>query len=185
VELPSDLTVALGKYLRVLHLIANGLALLVGEPLAERRFLSAYAARLELLERPGMYAGAVGLLGGAQVDAARLRAWVAEWDQMMQAVPTENRPLQIHPYRRKYYHAAFESLLESERPKDVLWPLLTTWQLAAKSHPRLPQVVDGWVDLCRGLGFSVDTMAERLQGLAIYLEQAEDTLRAWRAERGV
>ncbi len=185
VDLPADLNTALARYFRILHRIANGLALLVGEPLAERRFLRQYADRLELLGKVEMHAGFVGLLGGMQVDETQLRSVLPLWTQAMQALPAERCPLQLHPCRHRYYYAAFEVLVESERPKDVLWPLLTTWRLAAEHQPHLPAVVDGWTRLCALLGFSADALPERIQGLGIYLEQAEDVFREWKAREGL
>ncbi|RME07586.1 MAG: hypothetical protein D6803_03540 [Anaerolineae bacterium] len=182
---PASVTPALDAFLRILQHTANALALLVGEPLAVRRFLRDFAARLETLGRPGMYAGILGLLGAPRLDATRLRSLTAEWNQMMQALPEEDRPVDLQPPRRSYYRAAFDFYLESERPHDLLWPLLHTWLLAVQSYPHSEAVQDGWRGLCAQLGFEEDVLGEKLQGVVMYTAQAEDVFQEWRARQGV
>ena len=172
------------EYLGIVEQAAQAVTSLVGEPLSERRFLPAYADRVERLDKGGMYAGLVGLLGGARVDRRQLQGWVNAWDQVMKDVSSSQCPPQIHPHRRAYYLNAFDALLNSNQPKDVLWPLLTTWTLAAATLPDKAPETQPWLDACEQLGIIGDDMDERIAALDMYLEQVEQTVEIWAMEHG-
>ncbi len=171
-------------YLSILEAAANALALLVGEPLSERRFLPAFADRVEHLDRTGMYAGLIGLLGGALCDINQLRQWMTAWDAAFSASPVRQRPKEISSYRRNYYYSAFDALISSERPKDLLWPLLRTWTLIAAAFPEGDAAAQSWQAVCSHLGLCGPEFRERLTALDIYLEQVEETLEMWALEHG-
>ncbi len=172
------------EFLGIVEQAAQAITSLVGEPLSERRFLPSYALRVERLDKAGMYAGLVGMLGGARVERGQLKDWITVWDRMINAIPTVQRPIQIHPHRRTYYFNAFEALLSSNQPKDVLWPLLTTWSLAASTMPDKAPEAQPWLDACEHLGILGDDMDERITALDIYLEQVEQTIEIWAMEHG-
>ncbi len=117
-------------FLETLLLAANSLALLVGDPLTKRSFLNAYSARVARLNRPGMYAGLLGLLGAHHVEVAMLENWISDWDINFVALQKEGCPINLHPLRRIYYLRFYAMQLTSEAPKNILWPLLHTWTQA-------------------------------------------------------
>src|SRR3990170_1007444 len=111
-------------YLRAVEHIANAVASLNGPPLTERRFLLRFPARAEAVAKPGLYAGLLGLLGAPNVDDETLRSWLPAWQAAYQALPEAQAPPTLQACRQGYYRQAFEKLLSSEQPHNVLWPLL-------------------------------------------------------------
>lgn len=175
---------AISDYLRVLENAANAIALLGGDPLTERRFLLNFPDRAEAISRPGMYAGLVGMLGAPRVNADTLAVWLPAWETTLAAMPQAGRPPRLHPYRISYYLRAFEAILGSGQPQNILWPLLRTWTLAAQSLPEGDPAIQGWRDACHHLGLLGPDFAERITALDAYLEQVEETIDAWAQENG-
>ncbi|MBE9524869.1 MAG: hypothetical protein IMY76_07200, partial [Chloroflexi bacterium] len=175
----------IGAYLRTLFLAANALALLVGEPLTKRRFLNAFSARVARLDRPGMYAGLMGLIGAPQIEIATLESWVSAWDISFGALQKEARPINLHLFRRNYYLRFFAMQLTSEAPKNILWPLLQTWTQAVAAAPLDHTNSGAWVEACQHLGLLGDNIADRIAGLGAYLDQVEDVIDSWAGEQGV
>jgi hypothetical protein len=174
----------LRMYLDCIQRAANAVALLVGELLTERRFLAAFSERVGMLDRSGMYVGLAGLLGAPSVEVSTLGDWVAAWEVTFDGIPDVDRPIQLHPYRRNYYLRAFDALLKSERPKDVLWPLLQTWTLAVEAMPEGIQATQSWRKACQQLGLLGNALVERLAGLNIYLGQIEQIIDEWAHDQG-
>jgi len=79
------------SYLKGLNHAANAVALLTGGPLAERRFLLQFQERAEAAGAPGLAAGLLGLLGGAQVDAATLSKFLTEWEKTFDEADSRNK----------------------------------------------------------------------------------------------
>lgn len=171
-------------YLFCIESTANALALLVGEPLTERRLLSGFAQRAEKLDRVGMYAGMLGLLGAARVDLDTLKDWVSIWENTFDSVPDEDRPTQIHTYRKLYYLHAFRAILFGEQPKNVLWPLINSWKAIAREVKNAEPLTTHWLEVLQHLGFYDDEFPERLAGLDAYLDQAEEVIEVWAMENG-
>jgi len=171
-------------YLRVLGRAANAIALLGGDPLTERRFLLNFPNRAEAIGRPGLYAGLLGMLGAPRVDAETLAAWMPAWETTLDALPQVGMHPRLHPYRISYYLQAFEAILGSGQPHNILWPLLRTWTLAARSLPEGDPDIQGWKDACHHLGLLGPDFAERITALDAYLEQVEETIDAWAQENG-
>jgi hypothetical protein len=171
-------------YLDILDSATNAVALLVGEPLTERRFLVNFQERAERIKRPGLYPGLLGMLGAPKVDKEILTSWVSEWVKTVRALPEDGRPTGLHPDRRNYYLKAFEVLLESEQPEKALWPLLRTWTLAASAFPENDLGFQNWKDALHQIGLLGPGFAERILALDAFLEQVEDTISAWGLEEG-
>jgi hypothetical protein len=165
-------------YLDILRSAANAVALLNGDILTERRFLSSFAEQTQTLERPELYAGLLGLLGSSQVEVDTIQDWVSAWERDFDSIPDEQRPAKLHRHRRAYYLQAFKAHLESEQPKDVLWPLLRTWCQAATANPT------NWQETCYSLELMGPGFSDRLQGLDLYLEQIEELTETWAREHG-
>ena len=171
-------------YLQVLENAANSIALLGGDPLTERRFLLNFPDRADAIGRPGMYAGLLGLLGAPRVDGETLAAWLPAWETTLDALPQAGRHPRLHPYRKSYYLRAFEAIMGSGQPQNILWPLLRTWTLAARSLSEGDPAIQGWRDACQHLGLLGSDFAERITALDAYLEQVEEAIDAWAQENG-
>ena len=79
---------------------------------------------------------------------------------------------------------AFETLLESERPENVLWPLLRTWTTAVLDLTDSDPTTQDWKDACSQLGLLGDGFGERIMALDAFLEQIEETITAWERDEG-
>lgn len=175
----------ISSYLYCIESTANALALLVGEPLTERRMLSEFAQRVEKLDRIGMYAGILGLLGAPKVGVETLKDWVSIWETTFDAISTQDRPAHIHSYRKLYYLHAFKAHLYGEQPKNVLWPLICSWTAIAKLSQNEAPLFTRWVDVLQQLGLCSEDFQERLAGLDAYMDQAEEVIEIWAMENGV
>ncbi len=171
-------------YLQTLDCAANAVALLSGEPLTDRRFLINFQHRATRIGRPGLYPGLLGMLGAPHVDSQSLVAMVAEWQNTFQSLPEAGHHPRLHPYRLNYYRQAFNAILESEQPENILWPLLRTWTLAASILPESDPGYQSWSDTARQLNLLGPDFDQRIQALDIYLEQVEETLNAWGKREG-
>jgi len=175
----------LGVYLETIDLAANAVARLTGEPLTDRRFVTEFANCARRLNRSGMVVGLLGLLGAPQVDLETLHNWTSAWDLSFRVLDQEVRPLNLHLDRRNYYLHTFVTLLTSENPKNMLWPLLQTWSQIAAAAPDERAIFQPWVEACHHLGLLGAGVADRIAGLDAYLEQVEDVIDAWADDQGV
>jgi len=79
------------SYLKGVNHAANAVSLLTGGPLAERRFLLQFQERAAAAGAPGLAADLLGLLGGAQVDAATLSKFLTEWEKTFVDAASRNK----------------------------------------------------------------------------------------------
>ena len=162
-------------YLKCISLAANAVALLTDDPLAERRFLLQFPARTQAAGQPGLAATVISLLDGNLVDKASLAGFLPEWEAAFikaAGIPTVNR--RIAAARLGYYRLAFESMLESETPQAMLWPLMLTWTLSVSVLP--PKQDDPWRSACATLRLDEASFGERLDGLDHLLDTVEALL---------
>ncbi|HJW89871.1 MAG TPA: hypothetical protein VJ436_04435 [Anaerolineales bacterium] len=171
-------------YLRSVEHAANAVAGLSGPPLTERRFLLHFPARAQAIGRPGLYPGLLGLLGAPRALEEVLRGWLPAWESAYQDLPREQAPLRLHIHRRLYYLNAFNKILNSERPQDLLWPLLHTWTQAALLLPAESAHVLAWQAALEQLGLLSEAFAERVAALDAYLDTVEETLEEWARANG-
>jgi len=174
----------LNSYLRAVWHVANAIAGLSGPPLTERRFLLGFPARATALNRPGLYAGLLGLLGASNVSTDTLWGWLAMWQTAYHALPAEKAPPRLHPHRSAYYQKAFEALLSNPQPQAVLWPLLHTWSLAASLLPPQSDDLRDWQEALTQAGLLGPNFAERLEALDSYLDLVDETLEEWALANG-
>ena len=172
------------KYLRAVEHAANAVASLSGPPLTERRFLTRFAERAAALGRPGLHAGLIGLLGGANTEGQGSREWISAWRAAYDAVPVDLRPVRLHQSRRLYYQNAFQSLVESGQPLSVLWPLLYSWTQSALLLPEDDPALQLWNDTLTRLGLLGAGFDERVAALDAYLDMVEETLDQWARDNG-
>jgi hypothetical protein len=169
-------------YLSALENAGNALASLGGAPLAERRFLLRFQQRAEALQRPGLYNGLLGLLGGTEVPLQVLQSWLPDWRAAF-ALP--GAPPVVAPERLSYYQQAVEAHLVGSNPQAAWWPLLRSWTRLAEASPAGSETRAGWQAAFSRLGLLGDNFVHRLAALDAYLDQLEETLEAWGRARGV
>jgi hypothetical protein len=173
------------KYLLAVGRAANAVACLSGPPLTERRFLLQFPLRAQAIGREGLYAGLIGLLGGAQLEREQLGELLQQWENAFRTAPAEQFTPRLHPHRFPYYQRAFMSLAGSERPQDVLWPMLRTWVEAVELSPARDQQRLTWQAAFQELGLLGPGFAERVAALDAYLDSVEELLDEWALARGI
>jgi hypothetical protein len=163
-------------YLKGVSHAANAITLMSNSnPLAERRFLLQFPARAEAAGRPDLSGSLLRLLGGDDLEVETLKACLAAWEvDFIEAAGRSKVDERIALPRLAYYKLACDSILESESPYAILWPLLLTWTLAARSLPPTRQVP--WESTCRGLGLLGPGFKEKLAGLDEFLDEIEELL---------
>lgn len=171
-------------YFKALEHAANAVALLSGEPLTERRFLVKFAQRAAVIGRPGLAAGLIGLLGGAELQRETLLTWLQLWEEAYAALPEAPNALALHPARRAYYGRALRSLVNGEEPRAALWPLLTTWQEIVNEVGDNSVAAKGWKEVTTQLGLSGRDFCERVAAFDAFLDQVEEALEEWAQRNG-
>jgi hypothetical protein len=181
---PDPSPAGVAEYLAALENTANAAACLVGAPIAERRFLLRFQEITSELQQPGLYAGFVGLIGGAETAVARIKDWLPGFSQAFDSVG-EAASLTVSPPRREYYLQAVAALLETDYPEAALWPMLRSWTRLV-SKPGLPEsVLAGWREFIQILGLQGNEFENRIQGLDAYLDRVEELLESWARAHGV
>jgi len=173
------------QYLRAVRQAASAVACLSGPPLTDRRFLLNFPARATAVGRKGLYPGLVGLLGGAQAGEEELQVWLGAWEEAYRAVPADQAPTRLHSDRFAYYQRAFEKIVASERPQDVLWPLLRTWLGVVELLPENAAQVKEWREAFQEIGLLGPGFVERVAALDAYLDNVEELLDEWGQARGI
>lgn len=173
------------SYLKAIEHLANAIALMSGEPLTERRFLLSFPARAQALDRSGLYAGLLGLMGAPKTDLEQLKAWLPDWENAFNSLPTNMSFGRLHPDRRNYYLSAFNALLAMDEPRNVLWPLLNSWTLAVSllATESEPQAL--WQAACQQLDLLGEAFKPRLGALDAYIDLVDETVEQWEKEMGL
>jgi hypothetical protein len=171
-------------YLKSIYLAANAVAMLAGDPLAERRFLLQFPARARAAGHPELAAGLLSLLGANSVDGTALAGFLPEWEQtFMEAAGSPAVDRRIAAARLGYYKLAFEATLAGELPQAILWPLLVTWTLSVSVLPPLWEA--RWRSACGMLGLDEASFGLRLAGLDHFLDNVEAILEKLSASEGL
>jgi hypothetical protein len=162
-------------YLQAVSLAANSIALMNGGPLSERRFLLQFPARADAVGKPELAEALLHLLGADSVEVETLKACLAAWEKdFVEAAGRTKVEERIATPRLAYYKLACESMLASESPQAILWPLLLTWTLSAKALP--PTRQETWESACKGLGLIGPGFDENMDGLDKLLDILEEML---------
>ncbi len=159
-------------YLKSISLAANAVALLVGDPLSERRFLLQFPVRTMAAGHPDLSARLFGMLGGNLIDGTVLAGLLPDWEKTFleaACIPAVER--RIAAARLGYYKQAFESMLASETPQAILWPLLLTWTLSLSVLPKTWEV--RWRSVCGTLGLDEASFGKRLEELDHFLDEID------------
>ncbi|HNB50301.1 MAG TPA: hypothetical protein PK530_00070 [Anaerolineales bacterium] len=175
-----------GRYLRAVSDAAGAVASIGGGVLSERRYLAEFFEYTQQLGKTGLYAGVVGLLGANMFPREQLREWVGVWEGAYQAVSQQPIPPQnLHPFRLNYYKKAFGTFLETDRPLDVVWPLLMTgmqmMESLSETHPSYAFLER----ILQQLGLWGDKFQERIPALDAYLDVIDETLESWGKNQGI
>jgi hypothetical protein len=172
------------KYFKALHHAVNAIAELNGPPLPERRLLLLFPSLAEQAGRPGMGAGLLGLLGAAELDAGKPESWLPAWEATFKAgFETGKADARIHTARTNYYLRCFKAMLGGEDPRVLLWPLLTTWTLAAVALPE--NRIAPWQTAFEELTLLGKHFPERVAGLDHFLDEIEILLDEIAEENGL
>ncbi|OQY35118.1 MAG: hypothetical protein B6I38_01745 [Anaerolineaceae bacterium 4572_5.1] len=171
-------------YLTAVEQAVNAVALLTGPALAARRLGVEFANRAQSLGQPQLYGGFLELLGSATQNPEGLRKWLPLWEESFDALAEDTRPVNLHPHRKGYYRQGFESLLKSEHPKSMLWPLLKTWSQIASALPAGHPANSSWEKVCAELGLTGEGFSRKLEALDAYLEEIENLINSWGTEHG-
>jgi hypothetical protein len=171
-------------YLKSISLAAHAVALLSGDLLAERRFMLQFPGRARAAGQTVLAGELMDLLGADRVDGAALSAFLPEWEQAFleaTSIPTVNRRIALA--RLGYYKLAFESLLESETPQSILWPLLLTWTYSVSVLPAERDA--GWRSACAAIGLEQASFGVRLEALDHFLDAVEAILENFSLSQGL
>jgi hypothetical protein len=172
------------KYMKSLYHAVNAVAELSGPPLQERRLMLEFSPRAETAQRPGMDAALLGLMGASALDASQINAWVPEWKLAFEAAAENSRAdVRINPLRVNYYEKAIRTMLESEKPRAALWPLMHTWTLAVDVLPE--HMLSAWQSACGYLGLNATGIEEHVAGLDQFLDEVEALLDELAAQNGL
>ncbi|OGO66016.1 MAG: hypothetical protein A2030_04670 [Chloroflexi bacterium RBG_19FT_COMBO_50_10] len=171
-------------YLHALEHAANAVAGLSGQNLTERRFLLDLPAMAEAVNKTGLYAGFLGLLGAPAVEVETMRSWLTDWKNAYVALPTSGTPIRLHPHRWLYYERAVEVILNSPKTHDALWPLWRTWTHAICVLPADSPHHSAWQKAGEQLGLLGAAFIERIAGLDAYLDMVEELVESWARENG-
>lgn len=182
IQPPAPGPEGLKDYLRAVQAAANAIALVNGPPLTERRFLLQFSQRAEAVQRPGLLAGLLGLLGAHEVTPGMLADLLPAWQTAYQSLPSASFPQRLHPNRLPYYLRGMQQLLSAEDTSLLaLWTLLNTWTDIALL---LPEAVGPWQAAMTQLGLVDSGLDSRLQALDAYLDTVDETLDSWAQEQG-
>jgi hypothetical protein len=180
----SPIARQLRQYLDSIYAAVNAVAELSGPPLAERRLLLEFPERARAAGREGMHAGVIGLLGGGQLQPARMDRWLPDWQRAFEAAgETPGSDARLHPARLNYYMKAIKAMLGSDSPVAALWPLLQTWTLAASSLER--DQLGLWQSACADLELTGSALTQRLHGLDHWLDEIDLLLEQFAESNGL
>jgi hypothetical protein len=172
------------NYLQALRDAANAVASLSGPALTERRFLIDFPERAAVVKHTGLNAGLLGLLGAPQVDAPKLRSWLASWRAAYESASQNRLVPRLHPIRLNYYLNAMESMLAGERFQVALWPLWRTWTDMVAAFPEQTEHLPAWMAAGESLGMLDKAFQERITALDAFLDLIDETLETWARENG-
>jgi hypothetical protein len=172
------------SYLKSINHASNAIALLTGNPLAERRFMLQFQERAEAAGAPALAADMANLLGGDRAEGSDLGGFLTAWEGDFVRAAGRNK---VHPSiaspRLTYYKASFHAMLASESPLSMLWPLVHTWTLCAAVLPASQQ--KKWQAACETLGLFGQAFDARPEELDRFLDAVDEILEKMAASHGI
>ena len=123
---PDEILIEFPAFLEALQNAVNAVALLSGPPLPTRRLGLDFPEKAAAVDAPGLAIAFNHLLGAVSISGDQLKSWLADWEQIISALNKSISPLPLLVEKKLYYQTAMESILQSSKPQDMLWPLITT-----------------------------------------------------------
>jgi hypothetical protein len=132
-----------------------------------------FPARAAAVGAPGLALAFNHLLGSVTLTHDQLKSWLNEWEKTIDSlsVPGGSTPPLVE--KKIYYQAAMVSNLKSEKPQDMLWPLINTWTEAISLLPENNKIQLAWIKALTTLGFAGKDYMVRLEALDNFLEVCE------------
>ena len=163
-------------YLNALRDLANGVAVITGAPIAERRLLLELPARAKAARLPALSGDFVSLFTSNEITDENFNAWLEAYLPMFAALKeAKAAPVSLSPCRQTYYEKALKTLYPLH-PAAAVWLLLYTWTRGAAALQRTDQVYKDWQALCRQLQLDKLNLPERLEALDHVLDSAEESV---------
>ena len=163
-------------YLNALRDLANGVAVITGSPIAERRLLLELPARANAAALPGLFGDFVGLFTSSEVTDENFASWTESYGTIFDALKdAKEPPVSLAPCRKPYYEKAINALYPVH-PAAAVWLMLYTWTRAAAALQRTDQVYKDWQSLCRQLELDNKGLPARLEAFDQVLDTAEETV---------
>jgi len=154
---------------------ANTVAVLSGPPLPERRLLAQFPERAGKLVNPDLFKGLLDIFA-AQATVDFVNEWLPAWEAALSAGGHRPVDVSLHIARLGYYKNAIQTLLQSDFPLAAIWPMLSTWALAAEADTFTIEHSKAWAKALAQLGLDPAGMPDRLEALDRYLDILEETL---------
>ena len=170
---PREAITELPAFMDALYNTLNAVALLTGPPLPIRRLGIKFPEKAADAGAPGLAVALVHLLGGVSVTEEILQDWINHWDTTLTTLQENASPVPLLAQRKIYYQAALEEILQSGKPADALWPLLTTWTEAISAMPDQHQLHPAWKKAVTALGFTGKDYQVRLAAFDGFLDMCE------------
>ena len=170
---PREAITELPAFMDALYKTLNAVALLTGPPLPTRRLGIKFPEKAADAGAPGLAVALIHLLGGVSVTEEILQDWISHWETTLTTLQEKASPAPLLAQRKTYYQAALEEILQSGKPADALWPLLTTWTEAISAMPDQLQLHPAWKKAVTALGFTGKDYQVRLAAFDGFLDMCE------------
>jgi len=179
---PREILIEFPAFLDALQNSLNAIALLTGPPLPIRRLAMEFPARAEAAGAPGLAVAFNHLLGGVSLSRDQLSEWLREWEKIIDTLADTENSVPHLVDKKIYFKAAMDSILESQRPLDLVWPLINTWTDAISLLPGNSSVRLAWIKALTILGFAGKDYQVRLTAFDSFLELCETLIIGENAE---
>lgn len=174
------------QYFKAVGLAANGVAVLQGNGLTNRRFLVDFPTRVEALSRTELHGRLLGLLSAGQATREELLKWREPWHNALLAVSKlPNSPVNLQPCRHAYFLNAFDAFLDSGTPHLTVWMLLETWSMAVKPLWQVQEHKSAWLDFLSYMEFDQENHPRHVANLDAFLDEVEATLDGYKNSFGL
>jgi len=173
ISAPREILIEFPAFLKALQNAVNAIALLTGPPLPARRLALEFPARAAAVGAPGLALAFNHLLGSVSLSHDLLKSWLDEWEKIIDSLSDTEGSVPLLVDKKIYYRDAMVSMLKSEKPQDMLWPLINTWTEAISLLPENNKSQLAWIKALTTLGFAGKDYLVRLAALDNFLELCE------------
>jgi len=173
ISAPREILTEFPAFLEALHNAVNAVALLSGPPLPTRRLALEFPARAAAAGAPGLALAFNHLLGSVLLSRDLLKSWLDEWEEIINSLSGAGGSTPLLVEKKIYFQAAMVSILKSENPQDMLWPLINTWTEAISMVPENNKSQLAWIKALTTMGFAGKDYQIRLAAFDSFLEICE------------